>query len=105
MDDRKLLNIKLNLNHTLNSSVDNVCDNLIIWKEDIKQLYLAGNEPCPICYFYLNTTDKSLPSLQCHTCHKKFHLVCIKEWFKSQAGYGKETCPMCRSEWKMRKIY
>ena len=103
IDEIKLLNIKLNLNHTLNSSVDNVCDNLIIWKEDIKQLYLAGNEPCPICYFYLNTTDKSLPSLQCHTCHKKFHLVCIKEWFKSQAGYGKETCPMCRSEWKMRK--
>ena len=104
LDDRKLLNIKLNLNHTLNSSIDNVCDNLIIWIEDLKQFYLIGNEPCPICYFYLNTTDKSLPSLQCHTCHKKFHLVCIKEWFKSQASYGpKETCPMCRSEWKMKK--
>ena len=104
LDERKLLNIKLNLNHTLNSSIDNVCDNLIIWIEDLKQFYLIGNEPCPICYFYLNTTDKSLPSLQCHTCHKKFHLVCIKEWFKSQASYGpKETCPMCRSEWKMKK--
>jgi len=104
IDEIKLLNIKLNLNHTLNSSVDNVCDNLIIWKEDLKQLYLIGNEPCPICYFYLNTTDKSLPSLQCHTCHKKFHLVCIKEWFKSQYNYGKETCPMCRTEWKMRRF-
>ncbi len=63
MDERKLLNLKLNLNHTLKNSIDNVSDNLIIWIEDLKQFYLIGNEPFPICYFYLNTTDKSLPSL------------------------------------------
>ena len=98
----KMLNMKMNLNYTLNNSIDNVCDNLIIWGEDVKQLVLMGNEPCPICYFYLNITDKTLPSLQCHQCQKKFHKVCIKEWFKSQADYGKETCPMCRLDWKMK---
>lgn len=104
IEERKLLNIKMNLNHTLNSSIDNISDNLIIWKEDVKQLIIQGNEPCPICYFYLHTTDKSLPSLYCHTCKKKFHGLCIKEWFKNLERNGQETtCPMCRSEWKFRK--
>ena len=104
IEERKLLNIKMNLNHTLNSSIDNISDNLIIWKEDVKQLIVAGNEPCPICYFYLHTTDKSLPSLYCHTCKKKFHGLCIKEWFKNLEMNGQDTtCPMCRSAWTLRK--
>ena len=102
LNDTKLFNIKMNLNHTLNSSLENICDNLIIWSEDAKQLVVLNNEPCPICFYYVNSTDKSLPSLQCHTCKKKFHSFCIKEWFKSQAQLGKETCPMCRGEWKLK---
>ncbi len=100
----KMLNIKMNLNHTLNSSSDNIVDNLIMWSEDVKQLIIAGNEPCPVCYFYLHTTDKSLPNLVCRTCKKKFHSLCIKEWFKNLNNNGQATsCPMCRSEWKMNK--
>ena len=102
LNESKLFNIKMNLNHTLNSSLENICDNLIIWSEDAKQLVILNNEPCPICFYYVNSTDKSLPSLQCHTCKKKFHSFCIKEWFKSQAQLGKETCPMCRGEWKLK---
>ena len=102
LNDTKLFNIKMNLNHTLNSSLENICDNLIIWSEDAKQLVVLNNEPCPICFYYVNSTDKSLPSMQCHTCKKKFHSFCIKEWFKSQAQLGKETCPMCRGEWKLK---
>ena len=102
LDETKLFNIKMNLNHTLNSSLENICDNLIIWSEDAKQLVVLNNEPCPICFYYVNSTDKSLPSMQCHTCKKKFHSFCIKEWFKSQAQLGKETCPMCRGEWKLK---
>ena len=102
LNDTKLFNIKMNLNHTLNSSLENICDNLIIWSEDAKQLVVLNNEPCPICFYYVNSTDKSLPSLQCHTCKKKFHSFCIKEWFKSQEHLGKETCPMCRGEWKLK---
>jgi hypothetical protein len=102
LNETKLFNIKMNLNHTLNSSLENICDNLIIWSEDAKQLVVLNNEPCPICFYYVNSTDKSLPSLQCHTCKKKFHSFCIKEWFKSQEHLGKETCPMCRGEWKLK---
>ena len=102
LNENKLFNIKMNLNRTLNSSLENICDNLIIWSEDAKHLVVLNNEPCPICFYYVNSTDKSLPSLECKTCKKKFHSFCIKEWFKSQAQLGKETCPMCRSEWKMR---
>jgi hypothetical protein len=100
----KMLNIKMNLNHTLNSSSDNIVDNLIMWSDDVKQLIIVGNDPCPVCYFYLHTTDKSLPSLVCKTCNKKFHSLCIKEWFKNLRNNGQATsCPMCRSEWKMNK--
>ena len=102
LNENKLFNIKMNLNHTLNTSLENICDNLIIWAEDAKQLVVLDNEPCPICFYYVNNTDKSLPSLQCHTCKKKFHSFCIKEWFKSQQQFGKETCPMCRGEWKLK---
>ena len=102
LNENKLFNIKMNLNHTLNSSLENICDNLIIWSEDAKQLVVLNNEPCPICFYYVNSTDKSLPNLQCHTCKKKFHNFCMKEWFKSQQHLGKETCPMCRGEWKLR---
>ena len=102
LNESKLFNIKMNLNHTLNSSLENICDNLIIWSEDAKQLVVLNNEPCPICFYYVNNTDKSLPTLQCHTCKKKFHSFCIKEWFKSQQHLGKETCPMCRGEWKLK---
>ena len=102
LNESKLFNIKMNLNHTLNSSLENICDNLIIWSEDAKQLVVLNNEPCPICFYYVNNTDKTLPSLQCHTCKKKFHSFCIKEWFRSQQHLGKETCPMCRGEWKLK---
>ena len=102
LNENKLFNIKMNLNRTLNNSLENICDNLIIWSEDAKQLVILNNEPCPICFYYVNSTDKSLPSLQCHTCKKKFHFYCIKEWFKSQEHLGKETCPMCRGEWKLK---
>ena len=101
-NENKLFNIKMNLNHTLNSSLENLCDNLIIWAEDVKHLIISNNDPCPICYFYVNSTDKSLPSMECKTCKNKFHSYCIKEWFKSQAQLGKETCPMCRTEWKLK---
>lgn len=102
IDERKLLNVKMNLNQTLNTSIDNITDNLINWTENVKQLVIVGNEPCPICYFYLHTTDKSLPGLACRTCKKKFHGLCIKEWFKNLNQNMQQTsCPMCRTAWKL----
>jgi hypothetical protein len=101
IDERKLLNVKMNLNQTMNSSIDNITDNLIIWSENVMQLVVVGQEPCPVCYSYLHGTDKSLPCSTCKTCKKKFHSLCVKEWFKSLARNGQQnTCPMCRSEWK-----
>jgi hypothetical protein len=101
IEESKMLNIKMNLNHTLNSSMDNITDNLIGWSEDLRQLIIAGHEPCPVCYFYMHTTDKALPNTTCRTCKKRFHSLCIKEWFKNQKEQGVRTCcPMCRAEWK-----
>ncbi len=101
MDDMRMMNITMALNLTLNSSIDNICDNLLIWKDNVKDVILQGNEPCPICYYYVNTTDKSLPKIYCHTCRKKFHTICITKWFQSQSSMGQEhSCPMCRGKWK-----
>ena len=103
LDEKKMLNMKMNLTSTINNSVDNLSDNLIIWKDDVKSVIIGGNEPCPICFFYLHTTDKSLPSLHCKTCKKKFHGLCIKEWFKNLRQQMQDTtCPMCRSQWKLK---
>jgi hypothetical protein len=93
----------MNLNQTMNSSIDNITDNLIIWAENVRQLIIVGQEPCPVCYSYLHGTDKSLPNSTCKTCKKKFHSLCMKEWFKNLARNGqKYSCPMCRSEWKIQ---
>jgi hypothetical protein len=103
IDERKLLNVRMNLSQTMNSSIDNVSDNLIIWAENVKQLVIVGQEPCPVCYSYLHGTDKSLPNSTCKTCKKRFHSLCMREWFKSLAVNGqKYSCPMCRTEWKSR---
>ena len=104
IEERKMMNITMNLNFTLNSSIDIICDNLLIWKDDVKELILKGKEPCPVCYFYLNTTDKSLPKVYCHVCKKSFHSICLNKWFQSQSSIGKEhSCPMCRGVWKGRQ--
>lgn len=103
LNNQKKLNIKMNLNQTLNMSTDNLCDNLIIWSENCKQFILLDVEPCPVCYYYLHSTDKSLPSLTCRQCKKTFHSLCIKEWFKNCIkSNAKTTCPMCRSDWVMK---
>ena len=99
----KELNIKMNLNQAINMSTDNICDNLLMWADNCKQFLLMNTEPCPICYYYLHNTDKSLPTLTCKKCKKVFHSLCMKEWFKSSAqSSGKTNCPMCRSEWVMK---
>lgn len=96
----KCLNIKMNLNQAMNLSMDNICDNLIMWADNCKQFIILNTEPCPVCYYYLHNTDKSLPTLVCRQCKKIFHSLCMKEWFKtSQQNSGKTNCPMCRSEW------
>jgi len=100
LDDKKLMNVKMNLNNALNSSIDNLIDNLIVWTENAKQILLIGMDTCPVCYYYIHQSDKSLPNTTCRTCKKKFHSLCIKEWLKSS---GKNNCPMCRSDLGTRK--
>ncbi len=90
----------MNLSLMMNGSIDNFADNLIIWTENVKGMVISGHDPCPVCYSYLHSTDKSLPMGMCKTCKKKFHSLCIKEWFKNLVQSGQKTsCPMCRSEW------
>ena len=91
-----MMTVKMSLNNVFNASIDNISDNLILWSENVKQILLTGMDCCHICYYYIQQTDKSLPKLTCKTCKKKFHSMCMKEWFKNS---DKKTCPICRSEW------
>ena len=102
LSEQKLFQTRINLIQTLNLSIDNIADNLIAWSENVKLFVVGENEPCPVCFYYLNNTDKSLPSLTCRTCKKKLHSLCMREWFNNQKRQGQNTsCPMCRTEWKM----
>ena len=96
LEEMKVITVKMSLNNVFNASIDNISDNLILWSENVKQILLTGMDCCPICYYYIQQTDKSLPKSTCRTCKKKFHSLCMKEWFKSAE---KKTCPICRSEW------
>ena len=53
-----------------------------------------GVEECAICYYVIHFESYEIPSMECSTCHNKFHPPCLLGWFDtSQAS----TCPLCRS--------
>jgi hypothetical protein len=100
IDKTRFMNVKMNLNNALNSSIDNLSDNLIMWTENAKQILLKGMETCPVCYYYIHQSDRSLPLASCRTCKKKFHSLCLTDWIKSS---GKNNCPMCRQDLGTRR--
>jgi len=71
-----------------------------LWKLNIDKEF-DGVEPCPICYSIVHISGASsnasgaskFPSMECRTCHNKFHSVCLHQWFKSS---GKSKCVICQ---------
>lgn len=63
------------------------------WKENIEK-ETEGVEECYICYCVVHDTDQSLPKMPCKNCKNKFHLACIRKWFRTS---HKSNCPLCQS--------
>ena len=66
---------------------------VLLWKSNIDK-ELEGIEECFICYCVLHPTDKSLPRTPCKNCKNKFHVACIRKWFKTS---NKSNCPLCQT--------
>jgi len=66
---------------------------VLLWKSNIDK-EIEGVEECFICYCVLHPTDKSLPRMPCKNCKNKFHVACIRKWFKTS---NKSNCPLCQS--------
>ena len=77
----------------LNKENLNLVNAIIKWKENIDKDFL-GYDPCPICYYVIETASCKFPKDKCKTCEKKFHSACISKWFKTS---GHSDCPMCKS--------
>ena len=68
---------------------------LSLWQKALEGK-LEG-QSCMVCYSLVLERNgvKHLPTLQCKTCHKMFHNMCLYTWFKTSS---KSLCPLCRTE-------
>ncbi|KAL7581274.1 hypothetical protein ACA910_006044 [Epithemia clementina (nom. ined.)] len=80
----------------LNNQGGTLQDALMLWKENVDKEF-DGVEPCPICYSVLQVKTHKLPSLECATCHNRFHADCLTQWFKQSA---KNQCVLCQQDWR-----
>ncbi|KAF4521588.1 hypothetical protein B566_EDAN001308 [Ephemera danica] len=70
-----------------------IWDGLMLWKRNLDTKF-EGVEECYICYSVLHGSSYQIPKLSCHTCHKKFHSICLYRWFHTS---NNSTCPICRN--------
>lgn len=77
---------------TLASQDGSVLGAVELWKKNVDKQF-EGIEPCPICYSILQPKIMALPSLECQTCHNKFHSDCLQKWFNTS---HKSKCPLCQ---------
>ncbi|CDW71489.1 ring zn-finger-domain-containing protein [Stylonychia lemnae] len=66
---------------------------VLLWKNNIDK-EIEGVEDCYICYCVVHEGDQSLPRMPCKTCKNKFHVACIRKWFRSS---NKSNCPICQN--------
>jgi hypothetical protein len=84
----------------LNSQGGTLQDALMLWKDNVDKEF-EGVEPCPVCYSVLHVKTHKLPTLECKTCHNRFHLECLSEWFRSS---GKSLCVLCQQPWQGSRV-
>lgn len=76
----------------LSNQDGSILDALLLWKRNVDKEF-EGLEPCPICYSVLHPKSLSLPTMECQTCHNKFHNDCLYKWFQTS---HKSKCPLCQ---------
>ena len=86
----------LQITQMLNNQGGTLQDALLLWKNNVDKEF-DGVEPCPVCYSVLHVKTHKLPSLECTTCHNRFHVDCLQQWFKSS---GKSQCVLCQQDWR-----
>jgi hypothetical protein len=94
----KLWSLQITL--MLNSQGGTLLDALMLWKDNVDKEF-EGVEPCPVCYSVLHVKTHKLPSLECKTCHNRFHFDCLTQWFRSS---GKSQCVLCQQPWQGTRI-
>lgn len=90
----------LQITMMLNNQCGTLQDALIFWKENVDKEF-DGIEPCPVCFSVLHVKTHKLPLLECKTCHKRFHVDCLTQWFKSS---GKNQCVLCQQPWSGTRV-
>lgn len=90
----------LQITQMLNNQGGTLSDALLLWKENIDKEF-EGVEPCPVCYSVLHVKTHKLPGVQCNTCHNRFHIDCLSQWFRSS---GKNDCVLCQQPWSGARV-
>lgn len=90
----------LQITQMLNNQGGTVNDALVLWKENVDKEF-EGVEPCPVCYSVLHVKTHKLPGVECNTCHNRFHIDCLSQWFRSS---GKNDCVLCQQPWSGTRV-
>jgi hypothetical protein len=90
----------LQITQMLNNQGGTLSDALLLWKENVDKEF-EGVEPCPVCYSVLHVKTHKLPSVECNTCHNRFHMDCLSQWFRSS---GKSNCVICQQPWSGTRV-
>ena len=108
VDGRKTLGVPetrwkrwaLQIRVILNNQDGNLLDALQLWKNNVDKEF-EGVEPCPVCYSVLSVKTYELPTLECKTCHHRFHSSCLYTWFRTS---GKSQCVLCQQPWSGTRV-
>lgn len=84
----------------LNNQGGTLQDAFLLWKDNVDREF-EGVEPCPVCYSVLHPKTHKLPTLECTTCHNRFHTDCLMQWFRSS---GKNQCVLCQQPWQGTRV-
>lgn len=89
---QQLTKLRFQIISSLSSSKSTFYDLISLFYTSIDK-HIDGAEDCGICFCIVCDSTHKLPNVECNTCHKAFHSVCLLNWFESA---GKSSCPMCR---------
>lgn len=93
LSERQLRKWILSIRKILQIQNGDIITAVLLWKSNIDK-EVEGVEDCCICYSVVHDSDQSLPKMPCKTCKNKFHVACIRKWFRTS---HKSVCPLCQN--------
>ncbi|CAJ1944229.1 unnamed protein product [Cylindrotheca closterium] len=90
----------LQITQILNTQGGTLGDALMLWKDNVDKEF-EGVEPCPVCYSVLHVKTHKQPTVECNTCHNRFHIECLSQWFRQS---GKRNCVICQQPWSGTRV-